>query len=197
MLINYIYNYYPPGIENPFEDEYLSSEEYLTLRYCIDKARNWDMSNVFTSLQQILNECPGKKQKMLNLTDFDFYDRSFHIQYRFQSEGVLQAISVNISILLPVFCVYYLHTKNHNIPLKRSRIKYTSESEPYDFTKFPEEYRFFKKIIMKTLSGLGYLFIPNSKLGSKVPYIAYETIPIDKMTVFSALFMNAPYGVPR
>lgn len=196
MLTDYIYNYYPPGIENPFEEEYLSSEEYLTLLYCIDKARNWDMSNVFTSLENIVSECPGKERRVLNLTDFDFHDRSFHIQYRFQNEGVLQAISVNISVLLPVFCVYYLHTKNHNMPLKRSRIKYTSESELYDFTKFPEEYQFFKKIIIETLSELGYLFIPNSKLGSKVPDIAYETIPIDKMTVFSALFMNAPYGVP-
>lgn len=193
VLKNYAYHFYPKGIENPFEDEYLSSEEYLTLMYAIDKARDWDFDPLREALMETETEMAHEYQKVADLTNFNFSDRCFHIQYSYHTEDAIKALSVNISVLAPVFCVYYVEQLNLTTEFVGRRITHPQEFHPHDFLKMPDEFKPLKKRLVKLLSDKGYQHIPNKSLNEIIPEISYETIGIDHMTVFNAFFMNEPF----
>jgi hypothetical protein len=193
ILKHYAYHFYPKGIENPFEEEYLSSEEYLTLIFAIDKARHWDMKKIIDALTGIEIDLKAGSHKVLNLTNFNFGDRCFHVQYSFRAQNKLRAISANISVLAPVFCVYFVEQNNLDTEFVGRRIASPEEFQPYEFVKMPGELKPLKERLVKLLSGFGYHFIPNEDLGKVIPDISFETIGLNNMTVFNAFFMNEPY----
>ncbi len=190
---DYAYNFYPRGISNPFEQEYLSSEEYLTLLFAIDKARDWRMDKVITSLMTVKTGIKNTNQTTLNLTNFNFGDRCFHVQYSFYTEHALQAISVNISILAPIFCVYYVGQDDLDNEFVGRRITNPEEFQPYDFEYMPKKYHALKEKLVQLVKDFGYHFVANDALGNIIPDISYETIGINNMTVFNAFFLNKPY----
>ena len=193
--LNHIYNYYPKGITYPFEQEYLETKEYLRLQDAVEQARHWDMNSILGALLSIEYYNHDIPVKILNYTNFNFLDRCFVIQYRFIIGKKIKAITLNISVLLPVFCVYYLERNMEGVVIGKP-ISNPEEFYAYDFNHIPDIYSDLVKLISDHLIGLGYARIQNELLDHIIPDISFETIGLNKMTLFNALFMNEPYCAP-
>jgi hypothetical protein len=193
ILKYYIYSFYPKGIENPFDDEYLSSEEYLTLKYVMDKARQWDMTPVLKPLMELEDGVLTPSPAILDLTNFNLGDRCFHVQYKYRIENRIEAISVNISILAPVFCVYHILRDQIDQVTIGKKIANPEAFFKHDFNDLPARHVPLINAVSSKLGKCGYTQIPNERLPDIIPDIAFETIGLGQMTLYNALFMNEPY----
>ncbi|MEW2920597.1 hypothetical protein AB1A65_03950 [Muricauda sp. ANG21] len=194
ILDDYIYNYYPKGIEDVFSDEYTNSIEYKSLKKAIQNAEKSETINEIKEILKSYASLDSLKMKFLDSTNFSFNDRAFNFQYRQELPNkIIKTVCCNISVLLPIYCIYYIERDFSKVVLGD---KVDTAFYKYDFNTFPSSFKGLKIKISETLNNIGLKRIENKILEKRVPGIGFNNIGYNNMTRFNCLFLDEPYVSP-
>jgi hypothetical protein len=192
----YIYDYYPKGIMDSFSEEYNESVEHQRLKNSLFKAKkHFDLKAIITEFNRIVELNQNSNCKFIDSTNFDFNDRSFNFQFRFENKKrIVKTICCNISVLMPFYCIYFIERRYDKV-----EIGYKVEEEffNYNFNLFPKQFKKLKNDINSVLRRNGFFYINSEDLDTVVPEITFDSLEYNKMTLFNCLFLNEPYIIPK
>lgn len=183
---NIAYLYYPIGISNisNFED-YNNSVEFNRL---LKITTDFPQSNIFKKQYLELVSELKEHEELKNINDnslFHWQDRSISLEVDYVVGEKLNKLCINISLLIPFYCIYVLENEIELNPYKWKTLP--ERNKELEANQYKEIIYLVSEIIEKNIK---FCRFPEEIANSIIPDIGFKDVQIGEFTYFNAFFLD-------